>query len=269
MVAEVVNPIKAEYRLIDLLKPETSAMVPVLMALEPGYRAVLTRVAALGIKARRHRLAAPALPSFAGDINAPGHWDPLEVIVRETLQDRAGLVLDAAPVVDGLVGDIAFHPIIDRTLGLARMLGSSRRSSIESRLPALLAAVRCLQNDQSFARDTECLTEYQAAASDLAGQGFDAVIFGHTHLARAVALPGGARYLNSGTWADVIRFPSEILSGSDGQALEGLHAFVTDMSAGRLRAWTSFVPTYVKLTIGEDGAVRHAALHDYSPPSEP
>ncbi len=268
MVADVVNPIKAEYRLIDLLKPETSAMVPVLMALEPGYRAVLTRVAAIGLKARRHRLAAPALPSFAGDINAPEHWDPLEVILRETLRERAGLLLEVAPLVDaGLVGDVAFHPTIDRTLGLARMLGSSRRSTMESRLPALLAAVRCLQNDESFARDAECLTEYQAAAGELASRGFDIVTFGHTHLSRDVALPAGARYLNSGTWADVIRFPSQILSGSDGQALDGLRAFVNDMSTGRLRAWTSFVPTYIELAIGEDGAVRHAALHDYSPTS--
>jgi hypothetical protein len=193
----------------------------------------------------------------------------LEVILRETLHERADLLLDSAPDGAGHVGDIAFHSSVDRALGMARMLGSRRSTTVEARLPALLAAVRCLQNDDSFARDTECLVEYLAAATELAGGGFDAVLFGHTHLARAVALPGGAQYLNSGTWADVIRFPSEILSGSDRQALEGLRAFVTDLSEGRLRAWVSFAPTYVKLTIGEDGAVRHAALHDYLPTSAP
>ena len=217
IVAEVMNPIKSDYRLIDLLKPETGAMMPVLMALEPGYRRVLTRIAALGLRARKHRLAEAALPSFAGDISSDTRvdWmsdglasdisstgpapDPLTVIVRETMQSGADLVLDAAPAEPDFVGDICSRETIDRRLGLARMLASSNRATVESRLPALLAAVRSLQNDSSFARDTECFTEYFAAARDLAGNGFDFVIFGHTHIARDVALPGGARYLNTGT----------------------------------------------------------------------
>ncbi len=59
-------------------------------------------------------------------------------------------------------------------------------------------------SDRSFARDAESLTEYFDAACALARNGFDLVIFGHTHLAREMALPNGARYLNSGTWADLI-----------------------------------------------------------------
>ena len=62
----------------------------------------------------------------------------------------------------------------------------------------------------------------------------------------------------------MIRFPSDILAGSERQALDGLRAFVEDMGAGRLRAWTSFSPSYVKLTIGHDGVVRDAAVHDYT-----
>src|SRR5205085_9372924 len=38
MVRTVINPIKKEYAFIDLLKPETSAVLPILMALEPGFR---------------------------------------------------------------------------------------------------------------------------------------------------------------------------------------------------------------------------------------
>ena len=75
---------------------------------------------------------------------------------------------------------------------------------------------------------------------------------------------GGARYLNSGTWADLIRFPSEILAGSTPQALDCLRAFVEDMGAGRLHTWTTFTPTYVTLTLGSDGAVRDVALKDYA-----
>jgi UDP-2,3-diacylglucosamine pyrophosphatase LpxH len=31
-------------------------------------------------------------------------------------------------------------------------------------------------------------------------RGFDAVVFGHTHQAEDVAIAGGGRYLNCGTW---------------------------------------------------------------------
>ena len=281
MVAQVINPIKREYRLIDLLKPETGAALPILMALEPGYRSVLTRCAELSLRARKHRLESAALPSFAGDISAGGAEvvsfaedisaapapDPLDIVVRSALKADADLVLKVtvahAIVESSFAADISAQETIDRTWGLARMLLSSDRSPLESRLPALLAAVRGLQNDQSFARDAECFPEYLDAAKDLAGRGFDYVVFGHTHLARDVSLTGGARYINSGTWADLIRFPKEILGGSSAHALDGLRAFVEDMGAGRLHQWTTFTPTYVKLTLGGDGAVRDVTLKDY------
>ena len=224
MVAQVINPIKREYRLIDLLKPETGAALPILMALEPGYRSVLTRVAELSLQRaqaparkrilailrRRHQRHGPTTMAFAEDISAPAAAaapDALDIVVRVTLKGDADLVLKvpAAPAGEAsFAGDISARDVIDRTWGFAKMLLSSDRTPLDSRLPALLAAVRGLQNDRSFARDEECFPEYLDAAKDLAGRGFDYVVFGHTHLARDVSLAGGARYLNSGTWADLI-----------------------------------------------------------------
>lgn len=286
MVAEVLNPIKKEYRLIDLLKPETGAAIPVLMALEPGYRKILTRVAGLALKTRKHRMASAAMPSFAGDISSTGGdaWSPdgfasdssslappadaLSTVMREVMGAEADLILSAASARPDFAGDISTFETVDRAVGLARMLLSKEGAGVDSRLPSLLAAVRSLQNDTSFARDTENAPEYLDAAIDLAKSGFDYVIFGHTHIARDVKLYGAARYLNSGTWADLIRFPSEILQGSEQQAHDGLRAFVEDMGKGRLRAWTSFTPTYVKLTVDGDGSVRDVTLCDYTSPQE-
>jgi hypothetical protein len=36
MVASIINPIKRDYSFVDLLKPEEAAVVPMLLALEPG-----------------------------------------------------------------------------------------------------------------------------------------------------------------------------------------------------------------------------------------
>src|SRR5207244_2236158 len=37
MVAEVMNPIKARFPFVDLLKPETEAVLPILLTLTGGY----------------------------------------------------------------------------------------------------------------------------------------------------------------------------------------------------------------------------------------
>jgi UDP-2,3-diacylglucosamine pyrophosphatase LpxH len=291
IVAEVMNPIKAHYRIIDLLKPENDAMIPILMAIEPGYRKVLTRIAALGLQARRHRVKEPAMPSFAGDISAQSsgapfeehsfasdissgvgrRLDALETILHNRLgRHHAAPILSAAPQDHGFAEDIsarqtidAARETIDRACGIVRLLLANDHTALQSRLPPLLAAIRSVQGEAFLARDTECYTEYLDAARDLAEGGFDYVIFGHTHAARDVRLQGGARYLNLGTWADLICFPSHILAGPDAAALDGLRAFVEDMAAGRLSGWTTFTPTYVKMVIGGDGAVVDAALCDY------
>jgi UDP-2,3-diacylglucosamine pyrophosphatase LpxH len=293
MVVDVINPIKAEYRMIDLLKPETGAAIPVLLALEPGYRAALARVARLAFRARRHRMAAPALPSFAADISAGtsaalvatdvADPDPsrgaaysdeeaLGAVLRETMhgtEDQLLSAIGSEPLVaadvsafgalDGFVTRVPSR--IDRTVGLAKLLSSN---GAESRLRGLLAAVRSLQHDKSFTRDVEPAGEYFDAARELTRGGFDYVLFGHTHLARDVAMDRGSRYLNSGTWADMIRFPTEVLNGPPEIALDGLRAFVADLRAGRLRSWISFVPTYIHMRLDEDGVVRDVTLKDYS-----
>jgi hypothetical protein len=163
-------------------------------------------------------------------------------------------------VFEDFVEDVSATATIVRTWGLSRLLISRDRSRIALRLPALLRALRVLQDDRTFDRDVETLPEYQRAAEDLARGGFRWILFGHTHLARDLALPGGARYLNTGTWADLIRVPKDIVSGPEPQALDALEAFVSDMSAGRLAAWVSFVPTYCRLDLDEDGRCQRAEL---------
>jgi hypothetical protein len=82
--------------------------------------------------------------------------------------------------------------------------------------------MRCLQNGNSFATDVEHLTEYRQAAEGLIGDEVRYVVFGHTHYPRDVRLPNGGRYFNSGTWADVFRFPKEVVSGTQAEALARL-----------------------------------------------
>jgi len=299
MVSTVINPIKEVYRFVDLLKPETGAVIPMLLALEPGYRNILSRVAGLVLAASKHKLASAAMPSFGGDIHAVGSEedygmdmgggasfgsdissggspvasDPLEKVLQEALGEspRAFLAqLEPEPTAYAIAGigdDISTFSAIDNTLGLMQLLLAKRGNDITRRLPPLLKALRALQGDESFDRAVETAPEYLNAARELAKGGFKYVVFGHTHLAKRVDLGGGATYLNAGTWADLIKFPAEILSGSEAEALEKVRELVEELGAGRLKKWVRFKPTYVRLDLDGSDKVVEAELCDYTGPA--
>ena len=72
MVAWVINLIKQDYKFVDLLKPETDMAIPIVLALEPGYRRILATVAKLANQARQHQMEKDhgARPSIGDDISS-------------------------------------------------------------------------------------------------------------------------------------------------------------------------------------------------------
>jgi hypothetical protein len=125
---------------------------------------------------------------------------------------------------------------------------------------ALLRAIRGLQTEESFDPGVETLKEYLEAARVLAKGDLRYVVFGHTHQAKKIEFEPGRWYLNSGTWADVLRFPIEMLTLSEAEALVQLRSFVDEMQKGDFSRWTVFRPTYVRLDVGDDNKVAKAEL---------
>ena len=230
-----------------------------------------------------------AMPSYGGDISADGADDvfygddigsttvapaaganELEEVLRKSLGDDASAFLSDlgadSESSEDYGGDISTMETIERGIGMARLLLGGKNESIEKRLPLLLKGLRVLQDDRSFDRSVETASEYRNAADALAAGGFRYVLFGHTHLAKNVQLDGGAVYLNSGTWADLIRGPDAIVSGSDQEATTELRAFVDSLKESRLDRWITFQPTFLRLDLGADDKVAHAELIDYSGP---
>ena len=299
MVAEVINPIKEQYKFVDLLKPETGAVVPLLLLLEPGYRKILGKVALIASRARGAvRIATGkqaasrssgsdfaaggtstgggfdggfgsdiAAGGFDASTAAPGH-DPLhdeEAALNALLNEHLGVdavsARAALPAADVSGSDIStLGDVIDRTVGMARLLVASSTDDHLPRLGALWAAFRSLQGDQSFDESVETASEYVDAAQALATNGVTHVVFGHTHMAKRIPLASGGFYLNSGTWADVMEFPRDLLSAPRDEALTRLGAFVQHLIDGDFSAYALFRPTYVRLALGADNRVATAEL---------
>ncbi len=286
MVATVINPIKEKYRFIDLLKPETGAVIPMLLALEPGYRSRLLQAVKLKAQAREHRLAEAAMPRIGSDISAAGgdmggvaigedissggmgggsSHDALREELKAVMGEEADAFLRDIEAAAGpqIGSDISTAETISETFGLVRLLLGGKSDDVERRLGPLLKALRALRDDHSFDRGTESDKDTWESAKALAANGIRHVIFGHTHMAKKIPLAGGGFYLNSGTWADVMEFPKEIVSGTDAEALPKVREFVAHISKSDFTPWTLFRPTYVRVDIGPDGSAAAAELCDY------
>jgi UDP-2,3-diacylglucosamine pyrophosphatase LpxH len=286
MVSDVINPIKESYRFVDLLKPESGAVVPLLLALEPKYKEVITRVVRHAVQAAEHRMEGAALPRFGGDIHAnpddaagdfgsdissggigamiPPAPAPLTQLLNDVLGPDAAVFQQRAQLVPSDTSAIGSDiSTFDATVGFARLLLGGNPATLEQRLPALFMAMRALKYDRSFDPKVETATEYRDAAEELVGDKFEYVIFGHTHQAKDVDLGGGRRYLNTGTWADVLRFPEDIFGGNAEGARGRLLEFAECMQRGDFSRWTLFRPTYVRLDVDANGHIANAELCDY------
>lgn len=267
LVAEVMNGIKRDYPFIDLLKPETEAAIPILLAIDPGLRRHVSRIAQLQQEAVNHDPIAPGEPRQAGDISAVSGM-PVTDEVGKALDGTLGMVLPAEQrerLLDTLrdantedeSGDVSGGSLSTK-LTLVRLALASRSSEIEARLPALLDALRVVQRDQSFNTEVETDPRLVEAAVKIAQGGFKWVVFGHTHLAKklrldhteeakTLGLRREATYLNTGTWADLIRFPQEIFALNPAKAIARVRELVTDMATDGYRKWITFEPSYVRL----------------------
>jgi UDP-2,3-diacylglucosamine pyrophosphatase LpxH len=303
LVASTINPLKQDYPFLDLLKPENEAVPPVLLALHPAARKALLRVAALAWRARGHRMRSALLPRHEGDIGASpdaaggGARDlgalPPEGAAPDALERLLAGQLGPAGLAafrraleesgggpgDEFGGDVSAGAwaLAERGVGLLRLLTDYPSRQFRRRLPALLQALRVLQGARTFDRDQEPAGPYRDAATALAGNGFRLVLFGHTHVARDVQA-GAGRYFNTGTWADRLRFPAEILDGPEEAALGRLEAFLTPLrdrrsfeaalARGDLGARLDFEPVYARLDFAAGDRLAGAGLRTFDATGE-
>jgi UDP-2,3-diacylglucosamine pyrophosphatase LpxH len=266
LVQQVMNPIKRDYPFVDLLKPETEAVVPLLVALEPGLAADIERLWnlwRLKSEAGRQQPLAPARPARSGQIGIAAAPAAAASAWAQMLGARmAPAQLDALQQLAAIAAAPARSPIglgDAWRQGLSLLRGHFDAATLERRLRVLLDALRTLQHDTSFDPAVE-QPEWLRHAQALADQGFQAVVFGHTHLAKQVPLNGGAVYLNTGTWADLMKLPAGLFDADLGVARATLDRFVTDLREGRHDEHLAFDPRYAQIEVDEQGRCRSARL---------
>jgi UDP-2,3-diacylglucosamine pyrophosphatase LpxH len=240
LVVGVMNDLKRQYAFIDLLKPENEAAIPLLAVLDPGAMGKLKQLV------RLVRLAAQThVPR--DDSGAP---EERELISAEADRPEAHLLREAQE----LLGDS------DEEIGAREHLKSwwelyhagkaeDRREQLRRLRKALQIYVREQQETFAVAEESP---RYLIPAEALAKRGFRVVVFGHTHLAKRVPMLGGeAHYFNTGTWAELMRIPDEVLSDTaSGDTV--LAEFVEALKDNQLAPWRRLVPTFARIDLEGD-----------------
>lgn len=287
LVEQVMNPIKRDYPFVDLLKPEQASVIPLLLALDPGLAGEIRAVLTLAWEAQRLAPVEPGIPRMAGHVgrgssrggavasNGAATEDPLRALLVEQLGAADAATLTkllkkpargrAAPAgagaAAGRIGTRDVGSWADSGWSLVKLKAGS--AAERARLKALLPALRRLQGDISFDRHQE-LPEVIDDVRRIGQAGFRLVVFGHTHLAKAIVEPD-LTYLNTGTWADLMRLPAGLFSADEATAQATLETFVAHLRTRNLDDYLVFDATFAHVRLDADGGIESAQLHSFDP----
>jgi len=240
LVVGVMNGLKRQYAFIDLLKPENEAALPLLAVLDPGSMFKLKQIVRLARQASRTRVP-------RDESGAP---EERELISSEAEPPGAQQLQEAQALLGASDEEIGARESLQSWWDVYQgARAEDRREQLRRLRKALQIYVR--EQHETFATDEES-PRYLRAAEALAKRGFRAVVFGHTHLAKRVPMLGGAaRYLNTGTWAELMRIPDAVLSDSAGGDAV-LAEFVEALKDNQLGPWRTLVPTFARIDLDGD-----------------
>jgi UDP-2,3-diacylglucosamine pyrophosphatase LpxH len=219
LVIDVMNAIKKEYPFVDLLKPEIETVFNVLLAIKPSTIKALPGVMKLATKAeveggkRVNRVLGGADDTAAS--SSVSSWRPKGRFGEFIQQEDDGSDLLASAWEASASDTLAAPTQTDEILGLGDFIGNSFKYLInritKNRSEALrLALLDWVGSDKTWLLDgpddvCDALAEHEPDV--------DVAIAGHTHLRRQKRV-SGYLYLNTGTWARLMRLDKEILNDS-------------------------------------------------------
>jgi UDP-2,3-diacylglucosamine pyrophosphatase LpxH len=239
LVVGVMNDLKRQYAFIDLLKPENEAAIPLLAVLEPALFRKLKEVSRVARQAARTWIR-------RDDSGAP---EDRELIAARAEGPESQRLREARELLGDSEEEIGAREHMQSWWHVYQAGQADERREQLRRLRKALQIYAHAQYE-TFAVDMES-PRYRKPAEALAARGFRVVVFGHTHLVKRVKLPGDALYLNTGTWAELMRIPDEVLSNTAaGDSV--LEAFVEALADNRLDPWRRLVPTFARIDLEGD-----------------
>ncbi len=277
LVIYLINRLKKHYRFVDMLKPETGAVIPLLLTLKPDYEDILQDILSLTPVFRRKIhwwLWGATKTAHPGNLKASrrDRLTSVSDVLNEVLGKEAELFQTHRKQQQGNLnarhGQSPLKILLDKAQKIANTLFiTAKELEEQDNLKRLHVAMKKLKTDLSFNIDQEEETSnYLEAAKEIIDTGkFSHVVFGHTHLPKQINLETESgkkgQYLNTGTWADVMCLPAEIMEDNDAATKE-LTKFIKAMRNNDLSRYIKRYLSYVEVTLS-DNKVTDAKLQNF------
>ncbi len=242
LVARVMNPVKKKFSFVDLLKPETGGVLPILAVLDPG----LWREAGPAMRQRvtawyRGRFTKEGLPERA-DYIAASFPDIVITTQSQELPENLRAGLDAA----------------DAALADSLLRGAQVSLTKDIAVAGLLKAFRSWRSKADITFSVEHEDDEYLKPAQVHAKHFRVVVFGHTHLPKRIDLGGGALYLNTGTWADVMRIPAAVYEGDEVAGAQALMRFLDDVEKNNITEFRRQISTFARIDLDADEQLKSA-----------
>jgi UDP-2,3-diacylglucosamine pyrophosphatase LpxH len=230
LVARVMNPVKKQFAFVDLLKPETGGVLPILAVLNPGlWQEMGTAMRERAAAWYRGRFTEEGLPERADYVAA----EKAPTMQAQSLPENLRTGFDEA----------------DKAAADALPRGGQVGRIKDVAVAVLLKKFRAWRGkaDLTFSVEYED-EEYLKSAREHAKR-FRVVVFGHTHLAKRIDIDNGALYLNTGTWADVMRIPAAVYEGDEAAGVQALTRFLDDVENNNIAGFRRQVATFARIEL--------------------
>jgi UDP-2,3-diacylglucosamine pyrophosphatase LpxH len=204
MVIDVMNNVKRDFPIVDLLKPEVEAVVPILLTMNPNQINKISKILSVAAHLSKdfmwRTLGLESVSPEEEKIEGPEFEKKVmdDFLKKYFEYDQPELADEQETELEGITDFIpAFF--------------SSKEKKVEKLRKALK---KNLKDDQSFV-----ITEKDKMFNKMkkeVGSEINYLITGHSHKERAIARKtDGCYYFNSGTWIRLIRLTEDVLENSE------------------------------------------------------
>jgi UDP-2,3-diacylglucosamine pyrophosphatase LpxH len=259
MVARVINHYKKDYPFIDLLQPCSERTLLLLAALEPGI--------ALQFNSLKRAWWTNRAAESELDGRQPPHTEQIscystptkDLFLSEAFNDFYRDLTQPHGVDE--VSNVFGIALKSTYSGFHKELNNSK--PINQKLKKELIAI--INSLNSHSNQPPSADQYSKAAKriiDVSSGAIDVVIMGHTHQARIVDISkdGKQRYINTGSWADVIIAPKWSQNVDD----NSVKKFFRDLRDAH-QTVRQCPENYAVVTIDERGKVKSSQLFGLQP----
>lgn len=276
MVTQVINQLKHHYRFVDLLKPENHTVVPILLAIHPNLKHALAATLYF-FDQSNNEFVGVGEPLQSGQLSAGGivgAFD-LEASLSLALDKELATRFDVSTGAEGQLGVAdAWEKLKRLSANIANYIKDGRSlfaeeasEQVSKARNELLRIALASWRGKLALNTTHEAPEYLLAAKKLAEQGsFTCIVFGHTHLPKEIAFTAGgheAKYINTGTWTDVMQIPQRLLEPGMAASNE-FHHFINDLRENRVDQYLVSKLSYADILV-ENNCTVEAKLCQYCP----